>query len=102
MAVVAIEHIVHKPGDRPRIAGSGIKVRLIVEWVQAGASLEDIAAQHDLTLGQIHAALSYYYDHKEEMDREIAELRALSAEVAQTAMTTEKLRERIKQRGEDP
>ena len=28
---------------------------------------------YDLTLGQVHAALSYYYDHREEIDAIIAE-----------------------------
>lgn len=33
---------------------------------------EDIQRQHPaLTLGQIYSALAYYYDHQEELDREI-------------------------------
>jgi hypothetical protein len=31
---------------------------------------EILAAYPDLTLSQIYDALSYYYDHKEEMDKE--------------------------------
>ena len=37
-----------------------------------GWDAEEIQAQHShLTLAQIHAALSYYYDHQSEMDAEI-------------------------------
>ena len=33
---------------------------------------EEIQRQHPgLTLGQLHSALAYYYDHQEELDREI-------------------------------
>ncbi len=31
-----------------------------------------------MTLSQIYSALAYYYDHKEEFDREIEELRAFA------------------------
>lgn len=32
-----------------------------------------MADDYDLTLGQVYAALSYYYDHREEIDGTIAE-----------------------------
>src|SRR5574341_1404128 len=98
MDVLAIEHIVRDPQGKPRIAGSGIKVRVMVEWIQAGMTPEEIAPQHDLALGQIHAALSYYTDHQAEMDREIADLRALSDEVARSATTMDALRKRTEGR----
>lgn len=35
----------------------------------------------DLTLGQIHSALAYYYDHQDEVDAEIAQRLARSDEL---------------------
>ncbi len=37
-----------------------------------GWSSEELHFQHPyLTLGQIHSALAYYWDHREELDRDI-------------------------------
>jgi len=56
-------------GGRPRIAGRRISVQDIVIWHEwLGRSPEEIAADHDLTLADIHAALAYYYEHKEAVD----------------------------------
>ena len=66
------EHIVATPGGlggRPRIAGRRIGVEHIVRWhEEMGQSAEYIAREYDLSLGDVYAALAYYYDHKEEMD----------------------------------
>jgi uncharacterized protein (DUF433 family) len=61
----------------PIIAGTRIKVRSIaLDRIAHGWDAEEIQRHHpDLTLGQIHSALAYYYDHQEEMDRDIAERR---------------------------
>ena len=73
---------------RPRLAGSCWHVsQLLREHIEFRWDAEQIARQHpDLTLPQIHAALGYYYDHREECDRllvdeerELAELRAATA-----------------------
>lgn len=73
---------------RPRLAGSRWHVlQLLREHVEFRWDAEQIARQHpDLTLPQIHAALVYYYDHREERDRlladeerEFAELRLATA-----------------------
>ncbi|SRR5258707_742579 len=76
MAHLLIDHIVsdsdHRRG-KPRINGTGITVQNIVEDIAAGLSLEYITEQFELTLGQVHAALSYYYDHKNEIDAAIEE-----------------------------
>jgi uncharacterized protein (DUF433 family) len=58
-----------------RIRGTGFKVRIIAEEHLNGASPEEMQEWHPpLTLGQIHGALAYYYDHKQEFDDEMAEL----------------------------
>lgn len=47
---------------------------LVLEWLAYGWSPEELHFQHPyLTLGQIHSALAYYWDHKAEVDREIGE-----------------------------
>jgi len=58
-------------GGEPHIAGTGIRVLdIAVRYEIMGMSPEDImVALPHLTLSQIHDALSYYYEHKEEMDR---------------------------------
>jgi uncharacterized protein (DUF433 family) len=57
----------------PRIAGTRVRVIDIVEVYNRGRSPAEILDSYEfLTLGQIHAALAYYYDHKAEVDAEIA------------------------------
>ena len=60
---------------KPRIAGTRMAVKFIVaEYAHWGLSPEEICVSHPgITLAQVHAALSYYYDHKEEMDMEARE-----------------------------
>src|SRR5690606_5973769 len=49
-----------------------------------GMSPDEIASEHDLTLGDVHAALAYYFDQQAEIDRQIQ----------QEAAFVEELRER--------
>jgi len=51
-----------------------------------------------LSLGQIHSALAYYWDHKEEIDRDL-ERRAQRAEELQRELGQPPLVARLKQRG---
>lgn len=78
--VLAIETIVSNPdvrGGRPVIAGTGIMVSDIAAYTNfQGMTPDDLAAQLGLTLGQVHAALAYYYDHKAEIDNELRTNRA--------------------------
>ncbi len=67
--------IVRDPGNRggaPIIEGSGVRVMdVAVRYELLGMSPEEIAsALPHLTLAQIHAALSHYYDNKAVLDRE--------------------------------
>ncbi len=82
MTTLNITHIVSDPahrGGRPRIAETGITVQNVVEDLAGGWTVETIADQFDLTLGQIYAALSYYHDHKDEIDRAIEADKAFNA-----------------------
>lgn len=66
-------------GGRPRIHGRRITVQDIAIWHERlGKSPDEIAAEYDLTLGDVHAALAYYFDHREEIDARITEDRAFA------------------------
>ena len=42
------------------------------EMIGAGKSPEEVCRQHeDLKLAEAHAAMAYYYDHRNEIDEEI-------------------------------
>lgn len=59
---------------RPWIDDKNVKVIEVIEALLAnGWSVEQYRLDYDnfLTLGQIHAVLSYYYDHQADMDAEI-------------------------------
>lgn len=59
----------------PFIEGTSMKVtELVVEKFAYAWSPEELHLQHPyLSLGQIHAALAYYWDHSDELDRIISE-----------------------------
>jgi uncharacterized protein (DUF433 family) len=67
------EHIILNENNVPSIAGTTMKVvELVVEQQAYGWSPEELHFQHPyLTLGQIYSALAYYWDHREELDRDI-------------------------------
>ena len=71
------EHIEITPnvmGGKPRIAGHRISVQDIVIWHdELGHTVEKIAQDYNLSLADVYAALAYYHDHKEEIDKSIQE-----------------------------
>jgi uncharacterized protein (DUF433 family) len=84
MVTLAIEHIVSDPkvrGGRPHIAGTGITVHNLAEDHARGMSVEQMVQAFDLTPGQVHAALSYYFDHQAQIDQEIASDRVRTTEL---------------------
>jgi uncharacterized protein (DUF433 family) len=62
-------------GGSPVIKGTKFPVRSVVDYVlRQGLSPEEIVGEFtQLTLAQVYDALSYYYDHKENIDRELWE-----------------------------
>jgi uncharacterized protein (DUF433 family) len=68
---VGTNYVVKTPGFRngePYIAERHISVEFIAGlYVTDGLSVEEIAERQELSLAQVHAALSYYYDHLEEI-----------------------------------
>jgi uncharacterized protein (DUF433 family) len=67
------KHIELNEDHAPSLARTTMKVvELVVEQQAYGWSPEELYFQHTyLTLGQIHSALAYYWDHREELDRDI-------------------------------
>ena len=73
-------------------------IEVVLDRVAYGWSPEEIHFQHPtLSLAQIHAALSYYYDHQAELDaemmRQLKEVEAL-AEAAKDSPGRRRLREK--------
>jgi uncharacterized protein (DUF433 family) len=77
-ATVSIDSlIVSSPdicGGRPRIDGSRITVRYIVNEIKAGVTPKEILEDKPhLTLAGIYTAIAYYYANKKLLDAEFAE-----------------------------
>ncbi len=94
------EHIVLDRGNAPIITGTNMKViELVLERMAHGWSAEELHFQHPyLTLGQIHSALAYYWDHQDELDRDI-ERRLQFVDQMQQAAGPSPLRARLRAKG---
>jgi uncharacterized protein (DUF433 family) len=87
---VVTEYIGVRPGycgGRPHILGHRIKVKHVAVWhEQMGMTPTEIVATHPtITLAQVHAALAYYYDHRDDIQAEIAEERRFVEEMKSKA-----------------
>ncbi|MCE9554509.1 MAG: DUF433 domain-containing protein [Planctomycetes bacterium] len=56
-------------GGKPRIKGHRIRVQDIAVWHEyQGLTADEIVARHpQLTLAEVHGALSYYYEHAQQI-----------------------------------
>jgi uncharacterized protein (DUF433 family) len=66
-------------GRGPEIAGSRITVYDVLAETRAGTPVETLAGWWHLTVEQIEFALRYIEDHREEVERNWAEIRARHA-----------------------
>lgn len=77
MTIVSLDYIEITPdvcGGRPRIAGHRITVAdIAVMYTKMAYSLEEIAGKYDLMLASVYAAMAYYFEHREEIDRRLQE-----------------------------
>jgi uncharacterized protein (DUF433 family) len=91
------EHVVLNDKGVPVIAGTTMKVIELILGQQAhGWSAEELHFQHPyLTLGQIHSALAYYWDHKAALDEDIKQ-RLERAEQIERELGPSPLLERLK------
>ncbi len=75
-AIVRYPHVTKTEdvcGGKARIEGTRIRVNNVVFLHQQGMNDAGILeAYPDLTMAQIHAALAYYYDNREEIDGELS------------------------------
>ena len=84
-------------GGRARIAGRRITVQDIAIWHRhLGKSVDEICADHDLSLAEVHAVLSYYFDNQAEIDSRIAESQSFVEQLRQStpSVLEKKMRER--------
>ena len=64
-------------GGKPRLSGTRMTVDdVVVLHLRLGQSLPEIAGRYDLDPAAVHAAMAYYYDHRDEIDRSIEADRA--------------------------
>lgn len=96
----AYEHVVINESGVPLIAGTTVKViELVLDTIAYGWSPDELQFQHPhLTLGQIHSALAYYWDHKNDLDRDI-ERRMQRVEEIRRAVGPSPLVARLKSKG---
>jgi uncharacterized protein (DUF433 family) len=79
-------HIGVKPGycgGKPHILGHRIKVQHVVVWHERmGMSPTEIVVSHPtISLSDVHAALAYYFDHRDEIDADIDAEEKYAAEI---------------------
>ena len=73
-------------GGKPHITGRRITVQHIVVWHERmGKSADEICAEYDLRLSEVYAALAYYFDHREDIDRSIEESDSFIASLRQNS-----------------
>ena len=59
---------------KPIIVGTRITVRCVAGYYQMGMSADEILTTlPHLTPSQLHSALAYYFDHQEEVDKDLTE-----------------------------
>ena len=69
-------------GGKPRISGHRITVQNIVIWHELlGYSAEEIAADYELSLADVYAALAYYHDNREQIDNSMRDQEAFVEEL---------------------
>ena len=79
-------------GGKPRLAGRRISVLQVAEMVlDDGLAPEEVADQLGCTLAEVHAALSHYYDHPEEMKAFQEDRTARDEELHDKALTPDRL-----------
>jgi len=95
---IPINYIERKPqSDYYRVIGKGVTVEFLSTLVDSPEwSLERICANYGLTPAEVHAAWSFYYDHREEIDHRLQEAASrFDVKREQDADKYERLRKRI-------
>lgn len=59
-------------GGKPCVAGTGLRVTdLVMAHLFHKRTADEIATDYNLSLAQVYASLAYYYQHKDELDKDI-------------------------------
>ncbi len=86
---VGTNYIVKTPGisrGEPHISEHRITVAFVVNlYIKQNSTVDEIVEHFGLTLAEIHAALSYYYDHRDEIDMILAEEYAFEQALSEIA-----------------
>ena len=71
----AYSHLHTDPAGRVWVTAANVKVsEVVADYLAHGSSVEEMALQFPhLSPSMIHSALAYYYDHREELETELAE-----------------------------
>ena len=84
-------------GGKPCIAGRRIRVYDVYIYADVQKmSVDEIVADFDLSPQEVHAALAYYYEHRQEIDAQMAADRE-SEQIKQQYPS--QLAERLRERG---
>ena len=100
VSATSYEHIALDDHGVPIIVDANTKVvELINEMHAYGWSPTEMHLQHPhLSLGQIHSALAYYYDHKDDIDAD-RERRFSQVEQMRRAAGPSPIAEKLRQKG---
>ena len=82
-------------GGKPCIVDRRISVQDVVIWHERlGKSIDEIAAEYDLTISDIYIALGFYYMNRESIDESIKNDELFAASLKDKTVSTlkEKLR----------
>jgi uncharacterized protein (DUF433 family) len=101
LAETAYRHIILDDHGVPVIAGANTKVvELITEFQVHGLSPEELCFQlPHLSLSQVYSALAYYWDHKEEIDRDVERRYERVEEARRELGQPPELMEKLRRRG---
>lgn len=94
------QHVILDDEQVPTIIGTTMKViELVLDSKAYGWSPEELQFQHPyLTMGQIHSALAYYWDHQEELDKDIEARLQFVDQLRQNTRPTS-LEKRLREKG---
>jgi uncharacterized protein (DUF433 family) len=88
-------------GPEARIAGSRIRVMDVAIWHKMGMSADEIVSEFPtIALADVYAALAFYWDNREVIEREIEADRAYADEMRRCVASP--LLEKLNRRRESP
>jgi uncharacterized protein (DUF433 family) len=104
MEAVAASHIWLDDRGRAWIDDTNVKViEVVLDHTSYGSSPQEMHEQYPhLSLAQIHAALAYYCDHKQEFDEEIERQIQRIEAMAEKADAVSPFRRRMRELGKLP